>query len=169
MVVKRIYLDMDGVLADFNRGMEELLKLVPFEQGRGYNPEKNDELFEKMREYGHFYGDLKPIPGAKTFFDNVYERFGDRCEILTGIPKPRRGIVFAKEDKILWVNRFLSSDVVVHVVQREEKQNFCFGKDCVLVDDYENNIKQWVKRGGTGILFTNGEDVLKKIDDMRLE
>ncbi len=169
MKVKRIYLDMDGVLADFNRGMKELLGLEPFEQGRGYNPEKNDELFEKMREYGHFYGDLEPISGAKVFFDKIYERFGNRCEILTGIPKPRRGIVFAKDDKIQWVNRFLSSDVVVHVVQREEKQSFCSGKDCVLVDDYEKNIKQWKKCGGTGILFNNGEDVLKRIDEMRLE
>lgn len=32
------------------------------------------------------------MPGAKEMFDAVYGKYGDRCEILTGIPKPKRGI-----------------------------------------------------------------------------
>ena len=169
MIVKKIYLDMDGVLADFNRGMQELLGLEPFDQGSGWHPEKDDELWERVKKYGHFYDALELIPGSKEFFDAVYGRFYDRCEILTGIPKPRRGITSAGEDKIKWVRRLLSENVVIHVVQREEKPGYCTGKDCILIDDYQKNIKEWEKSGGTGILFTDAEDILGRLSEMDLE
>lgn len=35
------------------------------------------------------------MPGAGEMFDAVYGKYDERCEILTGIPKPKRGIVNA--------------------------------------------------------------------------
>ena len=102
MDIKKIYFDMDGVLADFDRGVRELCGLESVPQDRE-RPGKDDAMWAAIRETGHFYDRLELMPGAKKMFDTVYGKYGERCEILTGIPKPRRGITTAGEDKISWV------------------------------------------------------------------
>lgn len=152
---------MDGVLADFNRGTVELCKMNPVEQSNG-SKAADDELWSKIKAVEHFYDKLEPIDGAVDMFNALYEKYGNACEILSAIPKPKRGILTAKEDKILWAHRLLSESLKVNIVYREEKKEFCTGKDCILVDDLEKNITEWEKVGGTGILFTSAHEVLEK-------
>ena len=163
MDVKKIYFDMDGVLADFDSGVRNLCNMEPLPQSEDQPVGYDDELWRRVRETGHFYDKLEMIPGAKELFDYVYKRYGDKCEILTGVPKPRRGITTAGDDKINWVRRLFSQEVKVNIVWREEKPDYCTGKDCILIDDYELNIKEWENCGGTGILFSDAESVLYKI------
>ena len=163
MDVKKIYFDMDGVLADFDRGVKELCDMNPLPQSEDQPFGYDDELWGKVRETGHFYDKLELIPGAKELFDYVYNKYGDKCEILTGVPKPRRGITTAGDDKINWVRRLLSSDIVVNIVWRENKPDYCSGKDCILIDDYELNIKEWENCGGTGLLFSDAASVMAKL------
>ncbi len=152
MEVKKIYFDMDGVLADFERGVKELCHMDPPNQNdKKNNPQLDDEMWERIKEVGNFYDKLELMPGAKKMFDAVYNRYQDRCEILTGIPKAKRGINTAGEDKINWVRRLLSKDIKVNIVYREEKPQYCAGPDCILIDDMERNIKEWTEMGGTGI------------------
>ena len=168
MNIKKIYFDMDGVLADFDRGIKELCNMKPLPQSEDQPVGYDDELWSRVRESGHFYDKLEMIPGAKELFDYVYSKNGDKCEILTGIPKPRRGITTAGDDKIKWVRRLLSENIKVNIVWREDKPNFCTGKDCILIDDYELNIREWENCGGTGLLFTDAFNVLKMIKELEL-
>jgi len=163
--VKKLYLDMDGVLADFDRGVVEILGLEAHDQGKA-TPEENRIMYETMRNADHFYGRLELMPGAEKLFNCMRERFGDRCEILSGIPKPHRGILTAGEDKVEWMRRLLSKDIVMNIVYRAEKIKYCTGKDCILIDDYAKNIAEWEQAGGTGILYRNADDVLKTLDEM---
>lgn len=165
--VKKIYFDMDGVLADFSRGIREICKLEPIEQDA---PERSEEaenrMWQKVKEAGHFYDRLELMPGAKELFDAVYERYGDRCEILTGIPKPHREIDSAAEDKVNWTRRLLSENVRINTVFRREKKNFCTGKDCILIDDFSKNIREWTEMGGTGVLFESAGETAQILKDM---
>ena len=99
-------------------------------------------------------------------FDAVYEKYGDRCEILTGIPKPRREIVNAASDKEIWVKRLLSENIKVNIVFREEKPQYCTGKGCILIDDMERNIKEWNEMGGTGIVNVSAEDTMSRLKEL---
>lgn len=166
MEVKKIFFDLDGVLADFDRGVQELcgMEVVPQDQR---SPETDNAMWEKIREEGHFYDKLELMPGAKKLFDTVYQKYGDRCEILTGIPKPKRGILTAREDKVNWSRRMLAENVVVNIVFREQKPEYCTGRDCILIDDLEKNIKAWEDLGGTGIHHKDTGStllVLKELD-----
>ena len=164
--VKKIYFDMDGVLADFNRGVVELCGMKPMQPGKKLSPEEDDEMWEGIRKTGYFYDMLELMPGAKQLFDTVYGLYGDRCEILTGIPKPKRGIVTAGEDKIRWVRRMLSKDVVVNIVYRHQKPEYCSGTDCILIDDLDQNILAWEEIGGTGILHTSVQETFAALEKL---
>lgn len=160
-----IYFDMDGVLSDFARGVKELLHLEPRDQEHS-TAESDEELFGAMRSYPHFYDSLEPIPGSIEIFEELYAEYGDRCRILSGIPKPRRGIVTAAEDKNSWVRRYLPEGVIVHTVSRAEKKDFVHDRNDILIDDYTKNISEWETAGGTGVHCTSSEELKNKLTEM---
>lgn len=165
--VDKIYLDMDGVLADFSKGVLDLCGIAA-EEKQDENPERDDMMWEQIKKIDHFYAKLDLMPGARELFDCLYGKFGGRCEILTGIPKARRGILYAAEDKKEWVKRLLSDTVVVNAVFKAEKKNFVKGKGSILIDDLGQNIEEWREAGGTGILFTSAEQVLSELKEINI-
>jgi phosphoglycolate phosphatase-like HAD superfamily hydrolase len=164
-MIEKIYFDMDGVLADFNRGIRELCHMEPSVQDAQCKT-ADDEMWEAVRRVGHFYDKLEPMPGAVEMFTRLHEKYGDKCEILSGIPKPHRGIITSGEDKTAWAHRILSEDLVVNIVLREEKQNYAKGAGYILIDDLEKNIKEWNDAGGTGIRFTSVEETMSRIAEL---
>ena len=56
--------------------------------------------------------------------------------------------------------KFLTEDVVVNIVYREEKKNICRGEDCILIDDLESNIEDWISYGGIGILHKDAASTM---------
>ena len=167
MEVEKICFDMDGVLTDFERGVKEICGLAPPSQNaKHHKPGENDEMWEAMKACPHFYDYLELMPGAKAMFDDIYEKYGDKCEILTGIPKPRCEIENAASDKKIWVKRPLSEDVVANIVFREEKPQYCHGEGCILIDDVERNISDWKTLGGTGIVNVSAEDTMNRLKEL---
>ena len=166
MEIKKIYFDMDGVLADFDGGVLEYCGFPNISQNDPNKPEGFDnKLWAEIKKVGHFYWHLKPMPGAIEMFNTLYEKYGDKVEILTGIPKPKRGILTAKEDKEAWVSRHLSEKIIVNVVYREEKTDFA-GEGKILIDDYLKNVDEWENAGGIGIAFESAEKVLARIAEI---
>ena len=95
--VEKIYFDMDGVLADFERGVREICGIEPPPQPQDLNEEEkmarkadDDKMWELIRKTGDFYYRLELMPGAKELFNAVYATYGDKVEILTGVPKEKR-------------------------------------------------------------------------------
>lgn len=165
MDVKKIYFDMDGVLADFDRGLIEICGIEPIDQSMKTEAQ-DDEMFARMREHAHYYDELEPIPGAIELFKLLHEKYGDKCEILSGIPKPRRGIVSAEEDKVNWIHRLISPEIAVNIVYREQKKDYCKGKEYILIDDLNKNISEWEALGGTGILHTSVDNTREHLHKM---
>ena len=166
MNVRKIYFDMDGVLADFDRGVSELCGLPQIRQDETTGKDLDDKMWRRIRDIPHFYDMLEIMPGAKELFDAVYNRYGERTEILTGIPKPKRGILTADEDKETWMKRMLSDRITVNIVFKEEKPQYCKGKDCFLIDDLDKNIAAWEQMGGTGILFQSAQETMNRLKEM---
>ena len=165
MQIEKIYFDMDGVLADFDRGIIELGKIAKVDQSKA-TPTTDDELWNAVRSVDNFYDKLEPVSGSVEMFRKLYSIYGDKCEILSAVPKPHRNIPSAREDKFKWVRRVLSDQVVINLVYRAEKQDFVKGKGCILIDDYQINIDEWTSAGGTGILFESADKVLEKLKEL---
>ena len=163
MEIRKIYFDLDGVMADFDRGVYELCGMDAF----SHEDDKSDDImWLRIKEVGPFYDKLELMPGAKELFDDLYAKYGDKCEILSGIPKPRRGITTAGEDKISWVRRMLSKNVKVNIVYKEDKPDYCTGEDCILIDDLPANIRAWEDMGGTGIINSGADDTRQTLVEM---
>ena len=60
----------------------------------------------------------------------------------------------------------LDRDVKVNIVFKEDKPDYCTGKDCILIDDLPANIRAWGKMGGTGIINTGAEDTREILEEM---
>ena len=105
-------------------------------------------------------------PSFYELFDEVCARYGRKAEILTGIPKPKRGILHTGADKTAWVHRELSEDIEVNIVLKEQKPEYCKGKGSILIDDLESNIRAWEGMGGTGILHKSTEETRERLKGM---
>lgn len=165
-MVERIFFDMDGVLADFNRGVRELGGVEPAPQGPEWTPGCDDAMWSGIQKVDHFYDRLELMPDTKALFDELYEKYGDRVQILSAVPKPKRNIPDAKDDKINWVHRLLGEDIQVNIVLREQKPEYCRNKDCILIDDFDENIESWREYGGTGIQFISAEETRRILEEM---
>ena len=164
-----IYFDMDGVLADFDLGVKEILQMQPIPKGT-QDKEKSDAIFnaiqKKIAEGIYFYRELKPIDKVVDVFKDLHSLYGDFVQILTGIPREERGIKNAKENKEDWVKQYLGDDIIVNAVTRKEKANYCHNEDCILIDDYTSNIQDWKKAGGIGIIYRNASDLKKQLCEL---
>ena len=156
----KVYLDMDRVIADFDNGVREYAHIEPPDQK---NEEQVTEMWKKLSKVPHYYDKLDLMPGAEHGAAVLYGMFGEDLEILTGVPNPTRGLPTASDDKKTWMRRKFEPEIVVNTVRRAEKKNFCTGKDCILIDDNEQNIREWEAAGGTGILFKDWEQALEVV------
>ncbi|HEX8421607.1 MAG TPA: hypothetical protein VF638_16485, partial [Sphingomonas sp.] len=77
----RLFLDCDGVLADFDMAATELLGMPPRQFEKRYGL---PEFWKRLARHSDFYGSLPLMPDAMVLFDAV--RHLDPI-ILTGLPR----------------------------------------------------------------------------------
>ena len=87
MDIERIYFDMDGVLADFVRGVRELCGL---DMSVG-----DDIMFEGIRKVDRFYYKLEPLEEGMELFRILYDACPEKIQILSAQPKQKRRILTA--------------------------------------------------------------------------
>lgn len=152
-----LYLDLDGVLADFDTFVEGVLD-------NDWKEEIKKPNWGKISEYQNIYSLLNPMPDAYELFCFAVDNFDD-VQILTALPR-RAYFPDAVNHKRDWVHKHFDPDMRVNFgPYAYDKQFHCRPGD-ILVDDSELNIPQWISRGGSGILHTSAKtsiEQLKKI------
>lgn len=136
---RRIYLDCDGVLADFNRGAEAVLGMPPDRFTRRFGLKA---FWSRLASAPDFFGSLEPLPDANLLFEAVQHR---RPVILTGLP---RG-AWAEPQKRRWAERHFPG-VEVITTSAALKREHCHPGD-VLVDDNKRYADLWEAAGGVFI------------------
>lgn len=135
----QVFLDLDGVFADFDRRVKHLTGKHPSQLDRAH-------LWKMVNADKRFFAELELIEGCML----LWEATKDLEPIfLTGAPSSK---VF-QQQKREWVSRIFGPEFIVHVVPKRLKQDFS-GPHKVLIDDTPENIEQWIARGGHGILHT---------------
>jgi hypothetical protein len=152
-----IYLDLDGVIFDFERWAESTI-------GSDWKLEIDSHEWGRFRNYPNLYRDLPLMSDALELYHGCLELVEDRnqVQILTALPS-RAGHRFpeAAKDKIEAVHRHLDPNIRVHFGPlAKDKQYHKIHHLDVLIDDMEININQWNEVGGIGILHRSAEKSL---------
>jgi len=135
----KLFLDLDGVLADFDRGVEAVT---------GKRPDQLSvrQMWKALAREPDFYGTLDMMHDAQVLWEF--------CEpyqptILTGLPLGD----WAPGQKRRWVAAMLGADVPVITCMTRDKHRFS-GPGHVLVDDRVGTRDPWEAAGGIFILHT---------------
>lgn len=146
--MRRIFLDLDGVMADFDAHFEKLFGMSP----EAYcNQFGDDGMWVRIHETPDFFRSLPPMPGALEYFRSILRFYNP--VILTACPKDRYKDV--AEQKHGWVREHLGPAwFVCPTAGGSSKPRFMQHPGDILIDDFERNTKAWEKAGGVAILHT---------------
>ncbi len=157
--MKTLYLDMDGVVADFDEYAARTLGLLPSE---GVYP---DDVWKKLTVNPRIYRDLKKTPYA----DELVTVCKSKCQenkwilkFLTAVPKGN-DVPWAFYDKMTWALFFYPDIPVMFGPYSKDKHQHCRSGD-ILIDDRRSNIEEWQSAGGMGILHKDIKSTLTQLD-----
>lgn len=156
----KIYLDMDGVLADF---FTEYAKLAGIKSGnyRDIPPAKADPTLNKMVGTDFFVR----LPKFSTA-DSLIQLALSYTKNYNICSSPLRGDHKNSEHwKREWIKKNLSPQPAEIVItgQKERHAVNPDGSPNILIDDRGTNIVAWRSRGGIGIKYQADEDSLDKV------
>ncbi len=158
-----VYLDMDGVLADFFGGIE---KMYGVENWKQLTNDKTKDLKKEVidRITGtDFFATLPKFPTADSLIDMVKKFTGGTFSINTS---PLRGDhENSSKYKKVWISNNIERPDEIIVTGRKETYatDKGTGTPNILIDDRPVNIQKWQAAGGYGILYQANRDQLTKV------
>jgi len=154
----KVYLDMDGVLANF---FEEYAKLAGVKSYRDVPPAKVDPTLDKMVGTD-FFARLPKFPVTDKIIDISVQAAGSYGIISSPL---RNDFANSEKHKREWIKKHLNPQPTeIFITPRKEKHAVNpDGTPNVLIDDRGSNITAWENAGGIGVKFQADEDSLKKI------
>jgi 5'(3')-deoxyribonucleotidase len=157
--MKTIFLDMDGVVADFDLFAEGVVGRR-VKQGDRYD----DADWKKISKNQRFYRSLELYDHAEMFVNRVKSlatEHGYDIKFLTAIPR-NNDVPWSFVDKIHWADKHFPGIPVWFGPYSSDKHHHCQPGD-ILVDDRPTNINDWNSVGGIGIRFTDPIFVIKEL------
>lgn len=155
-----LYLDLDGVFADFYKGARELT-------GHAHELDVHSSWIA-IDQVDNFFWKLDPLPGAKEFFDEIVGRSKYPVKILTALPRLTGKLYTAVNDKTSWVRKHLGQIQVNCAPGWKGKAAFAIYKDTVLVDDMRRNIDHWRKAGSVGVHHTDQCATIRTLEALKI-
>ena len=151
MTQPRLFLDADGVLADFDQGVRKLLGLGPTE----YMAKNGTRAFwRELSRAKNFYGTLPEMADARQLFDAVEHL---KPTILTGLPLGN----WAARQKVEWAAEHFPGVSIITCMARDKHKHM--KPDDVLVDDRENHRAAYEAAGVAFVHHKNAEDSLRQL------
>jgi hypothetical protein len=152
-----LFLDMDGVLMDFDKAAIRLFGMSPPKFEKLHGPNKFWELI-KAEEF--FFLNLEPMSDMKALYKYCLKY---NPIILTGIPKSMEeqyGI-----QKIKCAEKHFGIDQKIILERSSKKSLHCKPGD-VIIDDRTKYKHLWEEVGGTFIVHTSAKDSIKQLKNL---
>jgi len=163
----KIYLDMDGVVADFEQRFKDLSGMGPrdFEAKYGKNAfwDFIDEGDNKIK----FWVGIPPMEGASQLVNYVSKH----DYVMLTAPSIKKQ---SRLGKALWIRNhtgdiFPSKPTVIFKAAKEKhKVKPSLTEKDILIDDKASTIDNWNAAGGTGILYTSANQAISELKKLGL-
>jgi 5'(3')-deoxyribonucleotidase len=164
-----IYLDMDGVLADFNTAARQFLRAtVADERDAEKNGRWPAQSWQKLIDVPNFYRHLPKtsmaddlVALARRFRDEL----GWELRILTAIPT-KNEVPDVFQDKFDWIAEHYPDIRICFGPYSYDKFKHARPGD-ILVDDRSSNCSEWAEAGGTAVrvISTDYDLALTQLQD----
>lgn len=155
--VVQIFLDCDGVLADFDTAAEQLLGLPPRQVEEAFGTR---EFWRRIRSTRNFFRDLPLVTDAMELYRSVSHL---KPIILTGCPFGG----WAEEQKKAWAAEHFPGVPIIACLSRE-KCLYMKNQGDVLVDDYLRYKLLWEKAGGIFIHHHSARESIEQLAELGL-
>ena len=145
-----IYVDMDGVLADFFGEWAKLMDVDHFTQINKVHD--IDDALQKIRDTDDFWLRLPMLPEAKNLL-NLIKQVKGSYNICSS---PLADDPNSEKHKRTWIEQNLSSFLPDNVYITHNKPQYATQEDGtpnILIDDYGVNISAWEAAGGIGFKY----------------
>jgi proteasome assembly chaperone (PAC2) family protein len=152
----KIYCDMDGVIADFERGYEELTGIDL--QGE-FKPE-GKEFWDPISKAGvGFWAGLKWMPDGQQLWDYIKPH---KPKLLSAPSREQTSRI----GKHVWVKHKIPGTKLI--LRYADKKKELASPTSILIDDRIANIKDWESAGGIGILHTSAANTISQLEKLGL-
>lgn len=151
--MKTLFLDCDGVLADFDQLAGKIFGLHPRKYESTYG---TDVFWKRLKEYDDFFYKLQKMKDADDLVNGVIAT-GLPHKILTGKPQGE----WAIDQKQRWGKKHYPKIEMI-VCRAREKNKFANPGD-ILIDDRKHYRKLWEDVGGIFILHTSAKESLEQL------
>lgn len=146
----QVYCDLDGVHVDL---LSQVKKYYP-KYADGIT---RDDITAEMWHQMFTYEEVSFFSCAPSFFDSsLLAKFLDKNSpdwiVLSALPNPKHGHTYnALRGKQLWVQDHFGFSQPAIFCLRSHKQSYAVDGS-ILIDDSPENIENWKRHGGIGIL-----------------
>lgn len=156
--MKKIFVDMDGVLTDFNKKYTQMFGMTPAEvRADRVNKQYSDNWHKFVDRFG--FEKLEWHPGGQdlVFFLESLENV-QLCILTSAGGFDRHPEV--QEQKLVWLNNNMIHWPAVVVPGRRFKAGFASG-DAFIIDDTPDVVKGFCENGGNGIIHTDASKTIE--------
>lgn len=149
-----LYIDSDGVLADFDALAYQILG------NRHIHEVPKGTLWSTIERHGSFFASLPLMEGADRLVDFAIEpgRFRSVAVLTATGHTPAD----AGDQKRVWYSEW-RPELTVHIVTKSPDKAAFAHPMAILIDDRAKSIDPWVAAGGIGILHTSVDDTIERL------
>jgi len=151
----QLFVDLDGVLADFDAGVRRIC-------GQSPNDIAVAAMWRAIHSARDFFGSLEWMPGAQALWENSLVHL--KPTILSGVPMSDSR--WAERQKSAWCARKLGPEVP-HIFCASREKSTYSGPYRVLIDDRDRARRPWEAAGGIFILYTTPEQVASELEEVK--
>lgn len=150
----QLFLDCDGVMADFDTYAEKIFGLPP---RKAETKLGRPRFWADLQSHEGFYEKLPLMPDAMELFEAVKHL---NPPILTGLPQGD----WAEPQKCAWGRKHFPDTKMICCASKDKRNHMQPGD--VIVDDWPQYKGLWEEAGGIFVLHTSAKDSIAKLRDL---
>lgn len=155
----KIYLDMDGVICNFQKRYKELFGHFP---ERHTNSKEFGDNFKNFIKGGNFET-LEMMPDAHILLSHLMT-LNIPVEILSSTAREDNHVELSRQ-KSIWLDKHRINYSRNFVPGKSKKRAFA-DKNSILIDDTQSVIDDWRKAGGIAIHHTDAQTTITILDSL---
>lgn len=166
-VTFEIFVDLDGVLAAFSKGMSKAVYEVygeviahnedEYERNKEYQKKMWKACWEYQSRGGELWYELDLMPDAMDLWNYIKHH---NPQILSATGHKKFG---AEGQKRRWVPEKFGDGIVVNLTFSASEKAIYAAPNRILIDDKLKAINPWEEAGGIGVHHTSAVDSIRKL------